>query len=249
MNAVSTAPIPKRPALLALVIKDYGLCKPVIIAGLVSLFLPVFAVFMTRLFTDGLPHGVHTEDVIRFRLLLAEMMIAGLLLACSTLPALAATALARERRERSGDFLRTLPIARSKIVLSKALIVLGCTLLLVVIALVAAELIRPAMPNFWPGPSYYAEFLIIPAMMIALIGLGWGLGSIMRSDTIAAAISLGVVITFFVGIWMSAGRFYGDLGTEAQERAAFTMIAWAYAITGLIGIIAGTVIAIRRTSP
>lgn len=245
-----TAFLRPRSPMMALIIKDIGLCKPAIIAGVVSLVIPAAAASVGWLFSDGLRHVSPAERPYYIRQSLGQLMLAGLALASLTLPVVAATAQARERRERSGEFLRTMPIRRSRIVLSKAFVVTGWTLALWLGGLAVAEAVRPPEPSWWQfrdGDSPW--LLLLPALALSLTGSGWLLGSFMRSETIAASVCIGGNIVLVVAYATFSDRLFPSLSGPDRTRAVVTLLMAVLAAAGTLSVLAGTVIALRRTSP
>lgn len=251
-----TAAATRKPSLMpALLIKDFRLCKPLIIAGLIAMFIPITA----QLVDNGIqwlrrsPDGL-AEDPYRANDFVIGLF-AGLGLAAVTLPALAAVAAARERRDRSADFLHTLPIRRVLIVTSKAMVVIFWTLLLFAIGAIVMELVRPADSEsiFTPGLPGRID-LTVASMFLAVygfaIGVGWFAGSFLTSDTIAGATALGacLLFTFTLG-YVIQRDFHFSWGKLDPSQVQFLAWLWTLLGVGAITFIAGTIISLRRKSP
>lgn len=246
----------KRPPMLALLLKDFRLCKPVLLASLIALFIPITAFLLGVLIDHGLPSPVHPGHVREFRQELLTLMVIGLMLCSITLPALAAVAAARERRDRSGEFLSSLPIRRTHVVMSRIAIVSACFAILWFIGAGAAEILRPAdadglFTTRGNRPSDFSPGALLLAVHLLVIGAGWLLGSLLRSETIAAACAMGGCTLFGLFLasqqkrlehaWTSPGH--------APEFFYFNFLIWVLIATGAAMFFAGTVIAVRRTSP
>lgn len=247
---------PRRSIALSLLIKDWRLCKPAIIAGAIALLIPPAAAFLGRALGDGLPLAVHPEDVAQFRLDMARGLVFGLALATLTLPVVAAVALARERRDRSGEFLRTLPVHRATLLLSKLLIGATWSIVLCAIAFGLIELVRPGHASDWDADHFWGfknasagDLLIIPGIALAMIGVAWSLASFLRSEAIAAAVGIGGSAGLVVFLFSLQDRVFHMSGDALQERAFLLLVASIFIAIGLAGLISGSIITIRRRSP
>ncbi|MCC6675795.1 MAG: ABC transporter permease [Phycisphaerales bacterium] len=246
----------KRPPMLALLIKDFRLCKPVIVAGLVALFIPTAAFLFGTAVDRAFPSSIHPEHVREFLQDLMTMMIFGLLLSAITLPAVAAVAAARERRDRSGEFLHTVPIRRSRIVVSRIAVVFAWAIILLFIGAGLTEILRPAGADGLFTPQDGGGFDASPAALLIatyllLLGAGWVLGAILRSDTIAAAVALGACTLLGVVLALEQNHIQDHWTPSGQWPPLFyfRFLVWLLIAIGSTTLIAGTIISLRRTSP
>lgn len=250
MNTAALSSASRRSAMLSLLIKDLRLCTPALIASAIALILPPIAMFLGRLLGDGLPYAVHPNDVFQFRKDLANFVVLGMGLAGFTLPVVAAVALARERRDRSGEFLRTLPIPRGSILISKIIVGALWILALGAVAITLIELIRPGDDGFWVFQGApLGEVLIVPSFFVGMIGAAWCLASFLRSEVIAAAIAIGASLALFVLLFSLRNSVFHWGYNALQANAFLTLISAIFLIIAITGFASGCLISLRRRSP
>lgn len=170
---------------------------------------------------------------------------------------IAGVALAKERRERTADMLATLPIAREKVIFSKAFVAMLLTAVPFALGAAVAYLIAPpgiteevrasvqtTGAGVWVLAAGFAGWL-------TLFGLAWGLSSLLRSEVLASAVPLLVliVVTSSIALWTQP-RSPG-FGEHVRSREALVLPRFVYplAAIGGLGLVAGTIIALRRKSP
>lgn len=160
-------------------------------------------------------------------------------------------AFAKERRERTADLMATLPLPRWRAVVSK-----GAAALLVALVPCALGLAASLYFSIGAGASPWGRdsslgdgFRAIIAGWLLLFGLGWGLSSVLRSEVLAAAapVLVLVVLAASVATWWQPA--YGEMPVMLAERLVYARMTWAFGVVGAAGLIAGTVIALRRKSP
>ena len=162
----------------------------------------------------------------------------------------AGVAFAKERRERTADLIATLPIERWKIVSSK-----GWAALLVALAPFAVGMVMYVVLNerAWMSPWRHDPLIAMKWQAIAagwllLFGLGWGLSSVLRGEVLASAapVLLLIILAAAIATWWQPQ--YGQMPFEAAERLVYTRMAWTFGLLGGVGLIGGTVVALRRKS-
>jgi ABC-type transport system involved in multi-copper enzyme maturation permease subunit len=184
--------------------------------------------------------------------------IAGLFLYDGVATLLAASsitgvAFARERRERTMEFLTILPISRSKIVASKglvALMLLAAPLLVgaaLALALAGSTETARFWKEMWTADNAVAV-VYVSMVYLALAGLGWLGSAILRTEVLASALPLLIVlgtIAFLAFVVTNGGRH-----TETEwSNDMIHALLWTLGSMGIGGFFFGTVIALRRQSP
>jgi len=243
--------------LLTLIRKDFRLQLPVLIAAGLLFVAPAVIYFGV----DAVI-GQPTDDPLPVLAMLAAMFMLGIGAASLTVPAFTGVAAARERRERSAEFLEAMPVDRWKIVTSRALVAVVCGLLpatvgaISIIVVVTADSSVGGGPDEWAsaGPEFNEDF--IRAMMAAAgtiaaaAGVAWLIGSLVRSEVIAAAMGIAIPSCVHTVVYIALERISADsllwLGIERDGPAPYTAAQFAVAIPCLI---AGTIIALRRRTP
>jgi ABC-type transport system involved in multi-copper enzyme maturation permease subunit len=157
-------------------------------------------------------------------------------------PVLGAIPLARERRERTCDFLATAPIARGTHITSKLLV----TALLIAAAplacLMLAYLIAPPSSGS-PEVPVVRDREVVTAFALAFLALGgvaWFFGSCMRSEAVAAGCTFLVVVTASLALVLFAER------SRIDSEKVFQWYLTLLIVTGTTGLLSGTTIAFVR---
>ena len=189
------------------------------------------------------------------------------MLACEVTAVLASVfggaALTGERADHTADFLNTLPVTRSQIIVSKwmvCMIMVGASLgLHSLVALIfwrletsgsRATLALPiwvqraygpawSLAAYWESASAFAA-----ACIISLFGVAWGLSAFTKSGPICACASIAVTIATVV----LAKNGLGDPRLVGAWEAAYRL-ALPPAAIGLSSLVAGTLYYLRRVAP
>lgn len=152
-------------------------------------------------------------------------------------------AIAGEQSDRTADFLGLLPVTRLQVLLSKwlvSLFVLGaCTAFHVFVAVrVSPRIIDDQYLKSWACGS-----AMCGGSAICFFGIAWLFSTFTKSGPISACISIGVTIAVIVETnLLFDGRNHTDF--EAQITTAVVT-----AITGMVGLTAGTSYYLRRVAP
>lgn len=245
--------------LVTLLRKDVRLVVPVLIAMTIFLVAPaliwtIVAWVDQRAWSQGrgLGGGLSHEPL---KLTYAGLAFAGLCCATLAVPALVATIMARERRDRSAELLGSLPVERGLVLISKVIVTMGCIALAWGVALgVCAALLHDVEPAWHVSfyDTYWSEpmvFWVIP-IAIMMTGVAWLFGALLRSETIAAAIALMSTAAAVYTIYLTLGWI-----REEQGRLWYwgPEDSWTFAgvlcTIGAIGFVSGTVIMLRRATP
>ena len=178
-------------------------------------------------------------------------------------------ALARERRDRSAEFLAMLPVPRRRIVISKLVACLACVLLAagahVAVVVAGARALAP-MGDFM-GRQAEVSLLGLPqagAAAAAFFGVAWMWSSFTRSPAIAAVVALaaGMFGMLAIGLvcWDDAGRYVWNPTAVVWAMWGLHRTRWVPAAVlagsqvtmiaaGAVAFIASTVAYVRRVEP
>ncbi|MCX5688189.1 MAG: hypothetical protein NTV94_00095 [Planctomycetota bacterium] len=155
-------------------------------------------------------------------------------------PVLGAIPMARERRERSCDFLSTVPVARGVHIASKLAV---CIILIVAAPIVCVRLAILVAPYGSIDPPVVFDRELVAGFSLAFLALGgvaWLFGSFMRSEAIAAGCTFLVVISAAIALALVADRYRID------SKIAYQWYVLIMLVTGIGGLLGGTTIALAR---
>jgi ABC-type transport system involved in multi-copper enzyme maturation permease subunit len=161
---------------------------------------------------------------------------------------LGANAIARERADRSAEFLAYLPVSRAKIIASKAAVPLAFASLVWTSHVLVASVVVPALSNgsegLPPGLSWG-----VTASEVWLFGTVWLGSSIV--DTPLKALGFSIALGLLV---VELGTRASDylLGWQAERLNGGAASAWyagAMAIVGISCFMGGTWTYVRRVEP
>lgn len=236
---------------LTLLRKDWRLAKPAFLLMLGLFFVPAFVgvgvTIYSRIFESKAPllqysKSEHSD--------LMSLLIGGSWLCIFIGPAVAACQFARERRERTSDFLGALPVSRGSIVRSKAFVtacLLALPLLLNLLAALA-ELIS-SQNAFDGGVRAERGFELFVVMFLGVSGLAWLLSCILSSEVLAttgALVVSGICAFKIYLVFQIVPSLKAMSPAWRQELAITWTIAILFAFFGIIGFTAGTIIASTR---
>jgi ABC-type transport system involved in multi-copper enzyme maturation permease subunit len=159
-------------------------------------------------------------------------------------PMYAAVAFARERRERTAEFLATLPVSRAHVIGSKlamaTLLTAAPLALSLLIAFIGGLAISKPLIDSW---DFADPWRLILSGGIMLLGLGWLMSALMRSEVMAAAFAIFAgMIT--VGTVLTVVSRRGVL-----EHAGAWPYVWTMGAVGVTALVAGTVIVAAHKNP
>jgi ABC-type transport system involved in multi-copper enzyme maturation permease subunit len=185
---------------------------------------------------------------LRWAFMLAPASVVSLELTILPLLLLGANAIARERADRSAEFLACLPLSRTKIIASKAAVPLAFASLVWTSHLLAASVVVPALSNGREGlPPGLSRAVV--AAEVFLFGTAWLGSSIV--DTPLKAVGLGMGMYLLVGMLGTQASDY-LLGWQADRLNGGAASAWhagADAIVGITCFVGGTWNYLRRVEP
>jgi len=215
--------------------KDLRLARPILVVAAILLIAPHgIAVLMAY-------HG-HSRLAGNLR----GSVVVSLFLAQIPLLLLGGLAMAGERQDRSAEFLACQPVPRSRILLSKLLVVFA--LVAVTWTVNLAVLAIALIPNAATLDHLEVMTSLLPPIIAAILGqaffgMAWLFSSWLESPTFAACAGLVVPIAVMGGIsWII--HLLGI--TEGQFLVASASAWLALALAGFVG---GTVHYLRRVEP
>ena len=239
--------------MMALLIKDWRLNAPATLCLFLIYAVLPFIIFFGRAADEGIQQSLRRD---MFYECLMGSAFAGIAISLLIVPAFGAIAFARERRDRSAEFLAATSVARSRVVASKVVVAIALCMIpwmLSGILVVAAQAFQMNESN-WFGVSLNGDNNLEPLswllrIHIMLFGIAWLLSSILRSETIAAAAAILGVVLLSIGYVVYRSRLE-HFGSSFEAEATANLVATIATLTlGIGGFIAGTIIALRRVSP
>jgi len=237
---------------LTLLRKDWRLAKPAFLLMAVLIFVPAFVgvsvTAYSRLFESHVPllqysGSEHSE--------LMALFVGGSWLCIFAGPAVAACQFARERRERTSEFLGSLPVSRGRIIRSKSLTtacLLAVPMLICLLATLSGLVSRENVPN--GGGSAYATFGLFAVIFLGVCGLAWLFSCILSSEVLAttAALLVSATLSFKIYLIFQVMPSLKTMSASRQEVAIAWTIVILFASFAIVGFTAGTIIAsVRRT--
>ena len=237
---------------LTLLRKDWRLAKPAFWLTFSLVFVPplvgVLLTAYSRIFDNAGPLWRYSNDDHHS---LIELFLGGYLMSGLAIPAVAASLLARERRERSHAFLASLPISRSRILASKGVVALMLFAIPTAIAWTTASLSNPSFYGNARMENLFTPLLVETAFCVGIGGLGWILASILPSEVLSSAAALVLAITAFFGVILAFAvvpSLRNIAPGQIEETRNLILIA-IYCFFALTGITGGTLISCLRSSP
>ncbi len=210
-----------------LIWKELQNLKGVLVLGLFFLIAPYGLVITNSFAEDSLPIAAFIS------------MVASQL----TIVVLGATVIGVERQNRSMEFLLGLPVSKSKVLLSKALICLVVaaliwgTFTLVVELFVSAD-IRPDLRRIGLG-AFLVGFV--------LFGIAWLCSILLKGLAIPITVSLAVTTAIVAAVGNYASR--QEWPIDEYGKNFYAIVFTIYAVVGAISIIVGWVLFVRRCEP
>jgi ABC-type transport system involved in multi-copper enzyme maturation permease subunit len=165
-----------------------------------------------------------------------------------TLLLLGANAIARERSDRSAEFLAYLPPSRAKVLASKAVLPLATALMIWTTDLLTAYVVAPALSREAARGLGPVPWWAIASAGVLLFGAAWLGSSVLDSPLVALGFALlagGLVALFFAATNGFFGWPVARLGPEAATR----YYATGSAAVGVLCFLGGSVSFLKRTEP
>lgn len=234
----------------ALIWKDLNQNRAVIVSGAVLFLVPLIIAESINLLDDS----PYPRDAYDLRVEAAMMCITGLGSASLALAGLGGASFAKERAERTAEFLGSLPVPRVLVVLSKLITTALLVALLWGIGLGLAALISPPMdPNngaprvfdFWMEARTPLWFISLAGLSI--LGTAWLLSSFTRSSVISGGVAIALTIKIAIFIYLLADRIPSEMPASRTDFAE-KWITISLLTLGLGGLAFGTLISLRRRS-
>jgi ABC-type transport system involved in multi-copper enzyme maturation permease subunit len=225
--------------------KDLKLQRMVLVASLVFYFLPTVVVAVLWSVGNIQPDNLQMSRATAIRQIFGQSLLLGVFMLVLTNTAIASVAAARERRERSAEFLGAMPVPRGMVVASRFLammigvvgcLVVGCALGSLVSS---RETVRDASQGFWG----------VAAVMTSMVGFAWLVGSLVRSEVIATAGALGITVAIALTSesaidWINKQQPM-RVPTAGSEKVTLVVLA----VGGVLALVVGVVVALRRKTP
>lgn len=231
----------------ALLWKDWRLVRPLLLAAMILYFLPMLigGVWILMPSTSSRPIGV-----VDWLDTIAGGFMVGLIVSSLAAPIFGAVMFARERRERTADLVGTMPTARHRVVISKA-IMLACLFAAPwAITLLgggafewfaiekAGQSLSAVLQSGWP------PFMTVFAIQALAIGSGWLFSTLMDSETIAAGLSYLLSVLTPAAVLVVWSKQHPE--SHSVPMGLFCGVCGA---VGAVCLVAGAVVALRRRSP
>ena len=230
--------------MLELIKKDFGLCRHVLIGGVIALIVPYLTVIIYTACTSGLSDS---ESIEFLSLSLLGASSTSLWLSTFSIAFLGGFVIAGERRDRSAEFLAFLPPKRSAILLSKAIV---CAVWVIVVAIayfLVTDLIVPWISNGEHAYEATARNVFLACSIVfSVFGTSW-LASTMLTSPVLAVLA-GLVAPY--GIAMIVYVMQLQLGWEfADDRAMTLYYAIVLFAVGALTFIGGWWYFCKRIEP
>ena len=200
--------------------KDFGLCRHVLMGGVIALLAPYIAIIVYRLNVSGLTPD---EEIEFFSMGLLGASQTGVWLSMLTIAFLGGSIFAGERRDGSAEFLAFLPPSKSSIVLSKAIVCFAWMIVVAIVYFSVTDLIVPWISN---GDHMYSptgrEIWYVVALIFAVFGTSWLFSTLLDSPVMAVLAGLVTPFSLATALYVLQLR----LGWEINEDLATTVYTW-----------------------
>ena len=227
----------------ALLWKDWRLVRPLLILTAVLYLLPTVIALITVL-VDG---SKWPESFDEFAKATLALLVSGFFATLLAMPAYTGIMFAKERRERTCDLTASMPVPRSKIVLSKAIIALVLAVIPALFTLLSMCAVGFASDQLHPSEidaNQLHVVVVIACSSLMALGLGWMFSSFLRSDVLSAGLSLLLAVVFLMVIYEVTSRAMGT--SRDTPWLPYEAIPIGIAI---VSSMVGTTHAMRRRSP
>lgn len=214
--------------MLELIRKDVGLCRNVLLGGLIALLAP-YAWVLSEILdnTFNTPGWTYEEAIELFCLRAIWASLLSVYFSIVHIAFLAGFIVAGERRDRSAEFLAFLPPAKWMVISSKAIVCLGWAALVAILYFLFTELIVPWVSD---GEYSYRQSggmsLAVPAYALTVFGGAWLLSCCIESPIFS--IIAGLLAPFLiVSTLYLVGRWIGSVDIGLSTNWVFTIIGFA----------------------
>jgi len=237
---------------LTLLRKDWRLAKPAFSLSVLLLTAPLVVGAAFLFF--GASIGAKSTGNKWWSLVesIVALFWVGFMFSIVAIPAIAATAWGRERRERTSEFLGALPIPRRLIVGSKLVMTTCLIAVPMVCAAVAWVVLRIGSPSVSQADDILPFELTLTtfAIAIGLAGVAWLLSCFLSSEVFATAITLLLTVVVAVAIYgaFDAIPALRSLPTSVRGTRIIQTVVTSSLIFGLGGFFIGTVAALKKRS-
>lgn len=164
---------------------------------------------------------------------------------------IAGNAFAGERADRSAEFAVCLPISRARMLASRLILAAGSAMALylfnILILLVLSFILHQIEKSGLNLELFQGIAQSSGATMTLLFGVAWLVSSFAKSGVIAAASGLAAMILLAGGL-MSIDNYAG-LGSSVFGGHMHTFYAPLSVIFGLMGLVGGCIVVMRRRTP
>lgn len=235
---------------LTLLRKDWRLAKPAFLLMIALFFVPsvvgLVVTVYSRIFEERVPllqysRSDHSD--------LMALFVGGSWLCIFAAPAVAGCQFARERRERTSEFLGALPVSRKRIIQSKVLVT-TCLLKLPLLLGFLAVISSLATDADAPGEFHrtLVAFGLFVVSFLGVCGLAWLFSCILSSEVLAttAALLVSATLAFKIYLVFQVVPSLKAMNPSSQEAAITWSIAILFGCFAIAGFTAGTLIAIMR---
>lgn len=234
--------------LTTLVRKDLRSLRPLSVACALFLVVPPILAILIEIVNSDRGRVALDRDMVVTNVII--FTIIALWIAALAAPAML---MSGERRERSAEFMGTLPVARPSVVTSR---LLACVLMAVALAalgIMTSVILTAATHLITPGGAKpllvalldtdHNRLVLHPIALLAGFSIAWASASVASREFIALLLAACVCIT--VPILISQIAYFSSWDSKFTLSFSTTLSA----LTTLITFPLGTVIALRRVSP
>lgn len=225
--------------LVQLIWKDLRVCRLPLIAG-VALIVGSFVLTYLAVFeAEGGSSAIHWRIVWEMRIRFASLVVS--ILAQLALAMVAGSLIASERTDGTCRFLESLPISKSKIWGSKAIVLAAFVVAITLLAWGGLALFR--LVGNQPF-DFEAERDASPifAFGVAAVGVGWCASSIFESP--AFSVSMGIVAPLVALVVVAIG--WEQIGADWSPQQWYRFTCIGYCGAGAIAFVVGSVYFLRR---
>ena len=223
--------------------KDFGLCRHVLMGGMIALIVPYLAVIVYMACTSGLSDS---ESIEFLSLSLLSASNTSVWLSTFSIAFLGGFIIAGERRDRSAEFLAFLPPKRSAILLSKAIVCLAWVIVVAIAYFLVTDLIVPWISD---GEHVYeasARMIFLACSVVAAVfGTSW-LASTMLTSPVLAVLT-GLVAPY--GVVMIVYVLQFQFGWELADDLAITVSGTVLFAVGAVSFLGGWWYFCKRIEP